>query len=67
MGGLLKKWQFSLTLFTENVLMYKWVGGSKKAYKTPLRNIKTVPNLRFKKEKRNWNLPCLYTEFNELN
>ena len=55
---------FPLTLFTENVLTYRWVGGSKKGYKKPLRNIKTVPNLRFKKETKN--LPCLYTEFNEL-
>ena len=43
-GGWSRKWQFSLTLCSENVLTY--IGGwvVHKSLKTPLRNIKMVPN-----------------------
>ena len=42
-GGWSKKWQFSLTLCSENA---QYVGGwvVQKSLKTPLRNIKMVPN-----------------------
>ena len=40
-GGWSRKWQFFITLCTENVITYG-MGGSKKA-KTPLRSIKMVP------------------------
>ena len=45
MGGWSKKWQFSLTLCSENVLVGGWV--VQKSLKTPLRNIKMAPNKSF--------------------
>ena len=33
-GGWSRQWQFSLTLCSENVLTYRWVGGSKKTQDT---------------------------------
>ena len=40
-GGWSKKWQFSLTLCSENVYVGRWV--VQKSLKTPLRNIKMAP------------------------
>ena len=44
-GGWSRKWQFSLTLCSENLLTY--VGGwvVQKSLKTPLRNIEMAPNV----------------------
>ena len=44
MGGWSRKWQFSLTLVSEIVLMYLGGWVVQKSLKTPLRNIKMGPN-----------------------
>ena len=50
-GGWSRKWQFSFTLRSENVLSWVggWVGGwvVQKSLKTPLRNIKMAPKCVF--------------------
>ena len=43
MGGWSRKWQFSLTLWYENVLTYVLRQVTLKSLKTPLHNIKMVP------------------------
>ena len=52
-GGWSRKWQFSLTLCSENVLTY-YVGGwvVQESLKTPLRIIKMAPSLS----------SCIYVE-----